>query len=79
MNGEALGHFLDTSALAKYYHREIGTDRVAQLLDQTTSSIFISRLTAIEIQSVFTRRVRAGELSSRDPRRLRRPGGGGRS
>ncbi len=62
MNGEALGHFLDTSALAKYYHREIGTDRVAQLLDQTTSSIFISRLTAIEIQSVFTRRVRAGEL-----------------
>ncbi len=62
MNGEALGHFLDTSALAKYYHREVGTGVVEKLLDEPTSAIFISRLTAIEIQSVFARRVRAGEL-----------------
>ncbi len=55
MKGDALGHFFDTSALAKYYHREIGTDRVEQLLDQPASPVFISRLTAIEIQSVFAR------------------------
>lgn len=51
MNGEAAGYFLDTSALAKSYHREVGTDRVEQLLDQPGSTIFISRLTTIEIQS----------------------------
>ncbi len=55
-------YFLDTSALAKYYHQEVGTNVVEQVLHHPASSIFISRLTTVELHSVFARRVRTQAL-----------------
>ncbi len=55
-------YFLDTSALAKHYHQEAGTDVVEQVLLRPTSSCFVSRLTTVELLSVFARRVRTQEL-----------------
>jgi predicted nucleic acid-binding protein len=56
-------NFFDTSALGKHYHQEVGTPKVDQLLADPTSRHFISRLTVVEIQSVFARKVRTGVLS----------------
>ena len=56
------GHFLDTSALTKYYHREVGTEVVESLFEDAGAVVFISRLTTLEIQSVFARKVRTHEL-----------------
>lgn len=55
-------YFLDTSALAKHYHREAGTAVVEQVLQSRASYFFISRLTTVELHSVFARRVRTREL-----------------
>ncbi len=55
-------YFLDTSALAKHYHQEAGTDIVEQLFQHPTSSRFLSRLTTVELHSVFARRVRTRDL-----------------
>ncbi len=46
-------HFLDSSALGKHYHAEIGTDRVDALLQEPGAQHFISRLTGVEVHSVF--------------------------
>src|SRR5262249_33600321 len=56
-------HLFDTSALVKYYHTEIGSQRVIDLVDDPKNVLFISRLTIIEIHSVFAKRVRNGELT----------------
>lgn len=58
--------FIDTSALAKHYHTELGTDKVDQLLADLTSRRVISRLSVVEIHSVFAKKVRTGALSSGD-------------
>jgi len=55
-------YLLDTSALAKHYHEEAGTDVIEQVLQTPASSFFISRLTTIELHSVFARCVRTQEL-----------------
>jgi len=59
-------NFLDTSALGKHYHQEVGTPKVDQLLADPNSRQFISRLTVVEIQSVFAKKVRTGLLSLAD-------------
>jgi predicted nucleic acid-binding protein len=56
-------NFFDTSALGKHYHPELGSARVNQLLADQGSRHFISRLTVVEIQSVFAKKVRTGLLS----------------
>jgi len=58
--------FFDSSALAKLYHPEVGTavaDRIAQSAD---SQIRISRLTVIELPSVFAIKVRTKFISRED-------------
>lgn len=55
-------NFFDTSALGKHYHAEIGTAKVDQLLADPASRQFITRLTLVEIQSVFAKKVRTGVL-----------------
>ncbi len=55
-------NFLDTSALVKHYHQEAGTDVIEQVLQGPASTCFISRLTTVELHSVFARKVRTGEL-----------------
>lgn len=57
-------HFLDTSALVKYYHNEPGSARVSALIDDPANTIWISRLSLIELHSVFTRKVREGSLTA---------------
>ncbi len=65
-------YFFDTSALGKNYHNEVGTPKVEQLLKEPGARHFISRLSVIEIQSVFAGKVRAGVISESDFRTLRR-------
>ena len=63
--------FLDTSALAKLYHRELGTD-VMEALTGRRQSIYVSRLAVVEMQSVFSGKVRTGQLAQSAADLLRR-------
>ena len=65
------GYFFDSSALAKLYHPELGTPKVLQIFSQPERKILISRLTLVEIQSVFAIKVRTGVLTKEDAELLR--------
>lgn len=65
-------YFFDTSALGKNYHSEVGTPKVEQLLGDPDIRHFKSRLSVIEIQSVFAGKVRTGAISESDLGTLRR-------
>ena len=56
-------YFFDSSALAKRYHRETGTEKVALRFDEPGREIRISRLSFVEVQSVFAMKVSAGFIS----------------
>ena len=56
------GYFLDTSALAKLYHEELGSDYVESILNQPGSKGMVSRLSLVEMESVFAIKVRTGAL-----------------
>ena len=58
------GYFLDTSALAKLYHQEDGSQYLEQLVTTSGSNTFISRLSLVELESVFAIKIRTGELNS---------------
>jgi hypothetical protein len=58
------GYFLDTSALAKLYHREDGSQYVEWLVGVRGSSTIISRLSLVEMESVLAIKVRTGELDA---------------
>ena len=59
-------YFLDSSALAKVYHVETGTTKMLAILAGPASEFFISSLTVIEIQSVFSQKVREGKIGEAD-------------
>jgi len=59
-------YLLDSSALSKHYHAEIGTENVDALLQEPAAQHFISRLTVVEIHSVFARKVRTHVLTEAD-------------
>lgn len=63
-------YFLDTSALAKHYHVEKGTPEVERILNEPGSVHYISRLAAVEIQSVFVLKVRTQEITAQDLRQV---------
>ena len=65
-------HFLDTSALAKHYHSEKGTNEVDSIWNDTNSRLFISTLSSLEIISAFAGKVRAGTISKDEFELLRR-------
>ena len=50
--------FFDTSALIKYYHDELGRQKVVDLVDNPNNRIFISRFGLIEWHSAFFRLMR---------------------
>lgn len=52
------GYFIDTSALAKLYHPETGSDRMDVLTESPGVRLIISQLSLIEIESVFATKVR---------------------
>ena len=56
------GYFPDTSALAKRYHEELGSDYVERILSQPGSKGIVSRLSLVEMESVFAIKARTGAL-----------------
>src|SRR5207253_2506508 len=56
------GYFLDASALAKLYHEETGSNYVENILNQPGSKGIISRLSLVEMESVFAIKVRMEAL-----------------
>lgn len=58
------GSFLDTSALAKHYHVEVGSVEVDRQWADSGRDLFISRIGVVETISVFAGKVRIGELSA---------------
>jgi hypothetical protein len=56
-------YFFDTSALAKFYHSEPGTARVTAIFREPGRRIFISRLTVLEMHSMFAVKVRTGVIT----------------
>jgi uncharacterized protein len=56
-------YFLDTSALAKLYHQEAGSDYMDRVLDEIGSRSLISRLSIVELESVLATKVRTGEIN----------------
>ncbi len=65
-------YFLDTSAVAKHYHSEIGTPEVERILAEPGSRHFISRLSTVEIQSVFALKVRTQVITAQDLHQLQK-------
>jgi predicted nucleic acid-binding protein len=64
--------FLDTNALAKHFHAEAGSAEIDRLWNDPARGLFVSRLSALEIVSVFAAKVRAGVISIADFESLRR-------
>jgi predicted nucleic acid-binding protein len=59
-------YFLDTSALVKRYHVEVGTQKIASILAERGSMHFISRLGLVEAVSAFALKVREGHIQPAD-------------
>jgi len=60
-------YFVETSALAKHYIAETGSMWLRALLNPSTGcSIYIVRVTAVEIIAAITRRERGGTLTPTD-------------
>ena len=59
-------YFFDTSALAKLYHPEIGTPKVVEIVEAVGAQIRISRLTVVELRSVFAIKVRTQVVTQED-------------
>ena len=56
------GYFIDTSALAKLYHLEIGSGKMETLAETLDARLIVSQLSLIEMQSVFATKVRTGVI-----------------
>jgi predicted nucleic acid-binding protein len=57
-------YLIDTSALVKYYHPEVGSPRIISIADDPGNTLFISRIGFVEIHSALARKVRTGELQA---------------
>lgn len=55
-------YYLDTSALAKVYRKESGSDVVDAILGEPGSEHLVSRITVVEMESVFALKLRTGEI-----------------
>ena len=58
-------YFFDTSALVKFYHAEVGTNKVSAIFSEPGREIRISSIGVVEVQSAFAMKVRAGVIDSR--------------
>ena len=65
------GYFVDTCALAKLYHPEIGSVWMDSLVQSRGARLIISQLSLIEIQSVFATKVRTGVIDKATLEQLR--------
>ncbi len=55
-------YFLDTSAVARLYRSEAGSVFVDRIFSEPASQHVISRLTIVEMESVFALKARTGEI-----------------
>jgi predicted nucleic acid-binding protein len=55
-------YLLDTSALAKVYRKELGSDLMDRIVVEPGSQRFISRFTILEMESVLALKFRTGEI-----------------
>jgi len=51
-------YFLDTSALAKYYHVELGSDQVERIIEATNNTVVFSQISILEFHSQLALKVR---------------------
>jgi predicted nucleic acid-binding protein len=58
-------YFLDTSAVAKLYRSEAGSEFVDRIFSDPASQHLISRLSIVEMESVFALKARTGEIDQR--------------
>ena len=65
-------YFFDSSALAKLYHPEVGTPLIDQIVQAAESQVRISRLTVVELPSVFAIKVRTQFITRDDAQVLLR-------
>jgi len=65
-------YFLDTSALAKLYRKELGSDLVDRIVAEQGSRRFISRFTLLEMESVLALKFRTGEIDEQSLTMARR-------
>jgi hypothetical protein len=63
-------YFFDSSALARLYHPEVGTPEVGKIVRTRGIQVRISRLTVVELPSVFATKVRTQFISREDARLL---------
>ena len=56
-------YFLDTSALVKRYHQEVGTEVIDKIFGEEDKELFISDLSIIEFHSAIALKVRTREIS----------------
>ena len=60
-------YFFDSSALVKRYAHETGSDWILALTEPSAGhSLYIARITAVEVISALTRRQRGGSISATD-------------
>jgi len=64
-------YYFDSSALVKLYHPELGSSRVEAVLSESNRRILISRLTAVELYSALSIKVRTGQLGAGESAALR--------
>jgi predicted nucleic acid-binding protein len=55
-------YFFDTSALAKVYRKELGSDLIDRIVAEPGSHRFISRFTILEMESVLALKFRTGDI-----------------
>lgn len=65
-------YFLDSSALAKLYHPEVGTQAMDEIAEAEGNKLCISRLTVVELPSVFAIKVRTQFINREDAHALLR-------
>ena len=65
-------YFLDTSALAKLYHREPGSEYMDRIVTEPGSRFIISRLSIVEMESVLAIKVRTREIDEEEVEIARR-------
>lgn len=65
-------YFLDTSALAKLYRQELGSDLLDRIVAEAGSRRFISRFTILEMESVLALKFRTGEIDKQSLTAARR-------
>lgn len=65
-------YFLDTSALVKLYHQEIGSDIIDNFFAESDARYVISDTSIIEFYSAISLKIRTGQINERGFMALRR-------